>query len=101
MWFAALSPRYAEPWFRELVRRLLAGDRAVLRLLGRNPFPDQPPRWIRARYYHYRFTTRAERLATGAWWWRDLSGEFLHPVTLAKSAGPGAARQSGDADGRV
>ena len=26
MWFAALSPRYAEPWFRELVERLLRGD---------------------------------------------------------------------------
>jgi hypothetical protein len=84
MWFAALSPRYAEPWFRELVGRLLAGDRQVLRLLGRNPFPDAPPRWIRARYYHYRFTTGAEHRATGAWWSRELEGDFLTPVALAK-----------------
>jgi hypothetical protein len=84
MWFAALSPSYAEPWFRELVGRLLAGDRPVLRLLRHNPFPGEPPRWIRARYYRYRFTTRAERQATGAWWARDLAGEFLAPVTLAK-----------------
>jgi hypothetical protein len=84
MWFAALSPSYAEPWFRELVGRLLAGDRLILRLLGQNPFPDGPPRWIRARYFHYRFTSRAERRATGAWWARELAGEFLAPVALAK-----------------
>ena len=84
MWFAALSPSYAEPWFRELVGRMLAGDRQVLRLLGRNPFPDAPPAWIRARYYHYRFATRAEHRATGAWWVRELAGDFLAPVTLAK-----------------
>jgi hypothetical protein len=84
MWFAALSPSYAEPWFRELVGRLLAGDRQVLRLLGRNPFPDAPPVWLRARYYHYRFATRAEHRATGAWWVRELAGDFLAPVTLAK-----------------
>ncbi|HET9727292.1 MAG TPA: lipase maturation factor family protein [Gemmatimonadales bacterium] len=86
MWFAALSPSYAEPWFRELVGRLLAGDRQVLRLLGRNPFPDAPPVWLRARYYHYRFATRAEHRATGAWWVRELAGDFLTPVTLAKRA---------------
>ena len=84
MWFAALSPRYAEPWFRELVGRLLAGDRAVLRLLGGNPFPDAPPVWIRARYFRYRFTTRSERRAAGAWWSREPAGDFLTPVALAK-----------------
>ena len=84
MWFAALSPSYAEPWFRQLVGRLLAADRQVLRLLGRNPFPDAPPVWIRARYFHYRFTTHAERRTSGAWWVRTLAGDFLAPVTLAK-----------------
>jgi lipase maturation factor len=92
MWFAALSPRYAEPWFRELVGRLLSGDGPVLRLLGRNPFPDAPPVWIRARYFHYRFTTRGERRATGAWWSREPAGDFLTPVALAKGReGPGGA----------
>ncbi len=84
MWFAALSPRYAEPWFSEMVERLLRGDALLLRLLGRNPFPEAPPAWIRARYYHYRFTSRAERRATGAWWSREPAGDFMKPVTLAK-----------------
>jgi len=82
MWFAALSPRYAEGWFMLLVERLLAGDRAVLRLMRRNPFPDAPPSWIRARFYRYRFTAGPERRATGAWWAREPAGEYLAPVRL-------------------
>jgi lipase maturation factor len=87
MWFAALSPRYADPWFPEMVERLLRGDPAMLRLLGRNPFANAPPTWIRARYVHYRFATAAERRATGAWWSREPAGEFLRPVSLGRQAG--------------
>jgi hypothetical protein len=86
MWFAALSPHYAETWFPRLVEKLLANDRAVLRLLRHNPFPDAPPRWIRARYYHYRYTTAAERKTTGAWWVRQLVGDYLRPVSLVDRA---------------
>jgi hypothetical protein len=82
MWFAALSPRYGEQWFMPLVERLLAGDRAVLRLFRRNPFPDAPPSWIRARFYRYRFTTGRERRASHAWWAREPAGEYLAPVRL-------------------
>jgi Lipase maturation factor/Bacterial regulatory proteins, luxR family len=39
MWFAALSPGYAEPWFLPLVAKLLQNDPATLRLLRRVPFP--------------------------------------------------------------
>jgi Lipase maturation factor len=86
MWFAALSPHYAETWFPRLVEKLLANDPAVLRLLRHNPFPDAPPRWLRARYYHYRYTTAAERKTTGAWWVRQLVGDYLSPVSLVDRA---------------
>ena len=43
MWFAALSPAYAQPWFPRLMGRLLEGDRATVRLLRHNPFPEAPP----------------------------------------------------------
>ena len=43
MWFAALSPAYAEQWFGGLVERLLTNDRDTLRLLRRSPFPAAPP----------------------------------------------------------
>ncbi len=87
MWFAALSPGYAEPWFPPFLERLLEGDRATLRLLRRNPFPDAPPAVVRARLYRYRFTTRQEKRATGAWWHRTLVGEFFPPVTRRAAAG--------------
>jgi hypothetical protein len=84
MWFAALSPRYAEEWFAPLVGALLVQEPRMLGLLRRQPFGDRPPSWIRARYYRYRMSTRAERKATGAWWIRDLVGDFLRPVSLAE-----------------
>jgi hypothetical protein len=85
MWFAALSPGYATGWFDELVLRLLRNDPGTLRLLRTNPFPEAPPVYIRARLYTYRFTTRAERRDTGAWWHRELSGTFLRPVRLEEA----------------
>lgn len=77
MWFVPLSGGADLSWLRTLVSKLLAGDRATLRLLGPNPFPESPPVWIRARLYHYRFTTPAERRATGAWWVRTVLSEIL------------------------
>src|SRR5438874_8221963 len=72
MWFAAFSsPRYHE-WFMPLLGRLLEADRPTLRLLRRDPFPDGPPAVVRARLWLYRFTTPAERRATGAWWPRTF-----------------------------
>ena len=71
-----------EIWFLRFVKRLLANDPAILRLMRVNPFPDQPPVAIRARFYRYRYTDPAIKRATGAWWSRELLGEFLEPVSL-------------------
>ncbi|MFI9583825.1 lipase maturation factor family protein [Streptomyces sp. NPDC052236] len=82
LWFAALSPAYAQTWFGPFVERLLDGDRDTLRLLRRNPFPDAPPAYVRARLYRYRFTTWHELRATGAWWHRTHVRDFLPPARL-------------------
>ncbi|MER5732092.1 lipase maturation factor family protein [Streptomyces sp. NPDC002138] len=94
MWFAALSPGYARDWFGPFVERLLAGDRDTLRLLGHNPFPDAPPRYVRARLYRYRFSTRRELRATGEWWQRRLLREYLPPTRLS-GPGPGTHTEHG------
>ncbi|MEU0912424.1 lipase maturation factor family protein [Streptomyces althioticus] len=87
MWFAALSPSYASPWFRGLVERLLENDPDTLRLLRRSPFPaDAPPRHVRARLFRYRFTTWRELRETGACWERTYVREFFPPTRLAGSA---------------
>jgi hypothetical protein len=84
MWFAGISPGYADGWFEPFVAKLLAGDRATLKLLRHNPFPDAPPCMIRARMYRYRFTTWRERRSSGQWWERTLVGEFLPPTRLTR-----------------
>ncbi|HJW60391.1 MAG TPA: lipase maturation factor family protein, partial [Actinomycetota bacterium] len=90
--FAAMSPPSAHPWAVPLVTRLLEHDRPTLRLLGPNPFPDGPPALVRARLYRYRFTTPTERRQTGAWWSRDLVGEYLPPLRLDPLSGAPARR---------
>jgi hypothetical protein len=86
MWFAALSPAYAEPWFMRFAERLLMNDRGALSLIRRSPFPDAPPRWVRARFYRYRYTSWSEHRQTGAWWVRTLVDEYLPPIRLRTAA---------------
>jgi hypothetical protein len=92
MWFAAISPGYAEPWLTPLLQRLLRNDRPTLRLLRHNPFPDSPPRHVRAQLYQYRFTTLAELRRDRAWWHRALIGQYARPMTLEKVQSPGVSR---------
>lgn len=89
MWFAPLAPRMARSWLPALLDRLLEADAPTLRLLRRDPFDGERPAWVRARLYRYRFTTRAERRETGAWWHRELIGDYLPARTLPReSAAP-------------
>ena len=77
MWFQALGGmRRPEAWFVRLIERLLAGDRSISKLLGHDPFPDRPPRRIRAIAYRYAYTDRRERAESGALWKRERLGEF-------------------------
>ncbi len=82
MWFAALGSYQQNPWFANFCQRLLQGSPKVLALLDKNPFPNHPPRHIRAEFYSYRFTNFADRRATGAWWKREFVGEYLPPISL-------------------
>jgi lipase maturation factor 1 len=78
MWFAALSS-HDNPrtwWFGAFLDRLLENEPSVTSLLERNPFPDVPPRYVRAMIYRYEFTTPEERRATGAWWKRTALGLY-------------------------
>jgi predicted DCC family thiol-disulfide oxidoreductase YuxK len=82
MWFAALGNYRRNPWFVSLLERLLHNTPAVTRLLAHNPFPENPPRFVRARLYEYRFATWAEHRATGEWWKREERGEYLPAISL-------------------
>lgn len=82
MWFAALSSPMYQEWFVPLLGKLLEADRPTLRLLRRDPFEGRRPRFVRALLYDYQFTVPAERRATGAWWKRELVGDYVRPVAL-------------------
>ena len=82
MWFAALNPEGARDWLVPLLRHLLQGTPEVLDLLGENPFPSGPPRYVRLVYYRYRFSTPTERAAGGAWWQRERVGYLTEPLSL-------------------
>ena len=82
MWFAALGTPRENPWFIALIFRLLQGSHDVNPLLANNPFPDKPPRYIRAMFYRYRFTTGDEFRQTGAWWKREELREYLPTLSL-------------------
>ena len=82
MWFAALSDYRGEGWLLQFCQRLLEGSRPVLALMSKNPFPDGPPRYVRAVVERYSFTDPATRRATGAWWTRGPRGLYAPVLTL-------------------
>jgi predicted DCC family thiol-disulfide oxidoreductase YuxK len=90
MWFAALGDYRRSPWFSQLMRRLLEGSPPVLGLLERNPFPQSPPRFLRALIYDYQFTDWSERRGQGEWWHRRLLGGYFPTVALKRKEEGGA-----------
>jgi hypothetical protein len=92
MWFAALQPCEASPWLQGLMTDLARGRPETLALLAGNPFPDSPPRRVRALYYDYRFTDTATLRREGAYWRRQLLGQHC-PVVERDPRGVVAARE--------
>jgi predicted DCC family thiol-disulfide oxidoreductase YuxK len=82
MWFAALGPPTQSPWLYNLMQRLLENEHSVLKLFENTPFPNAAPRYVRALFYEYNFTTEDERNKTGAWWKRDLVGYYIQDASL-------------------
>lgn len=85
MWFAALGDINHQPWFVNFLVRLLQGTPEVVALMKENPFPESPPRYVRATLYRYHFTRRSD--GTKAWWKRELRGLYCPPLSLKKSIG--------------
>jgi hypothetical protein len=78
MWFAALGNYQSNRWFVNFMIRLMQGEPSVTRLLARNPFPNAPPRFIRARLFRYRFTGWGSR----EWWTAEERGSYFPAVSL-------------------
>ena len=80
MWFLALGSERG--WFTPFLVKLLEADPLILKLLREDPFDGGRPRYVRARIFIYRFSTREEKRATGLWWMREPQGVLVHPASL-------------------
>lgn len=88
-WFLPFSNFSREMWFQNFLVRLLQGSPRVLKLLRSNPFPDHPPKYIRALAYDYEFSDSEAKKKEGVWWKRRLVGIYAPTISLSadKDAG--------------
>ena len=82
MWFAAYGSAGDNRWIERLLERLLQGSKPVLALLGANPFPEHPPKYVRAQRYAYRFADAGRPEERGQWWVRTLDGMYFPQASL-------------------
>jgi lipase maturation factor 1 len=88
MWFAALGPLEQSPWFAHFMVRLFQGSPDVLALLKKNPFPDHPPKFLRAELYRYTFSDWHEMLGKGQWWRRQYQDRFAPEISVEQLLPP-------------
>lgn len=79
MWFAAMSSPDEYPWTVNLISKLLHNDPGAVGLFAENPFPDKPPKFIRAILFRYRFAQPGN--PEGNWWNREEIGLWLPPLS--------------------
>ena len=75
-WFLALrDPQQIDPWFHDLLVKLVTEPALMARLFESTPCGDEAPAYLRWSVWRYHFTSLEERRRTGDWWTRDLLGQ--------------------------
>jgi lipase maturation factor 1 len=92
LWFASLGEWRDNPLVLRTQRRLLSNDPDVLALFAANPFPQGPPRQVRAVLWQYWFTSMAEKREHGLWWRRQLLGLYAPAIQLEPGGGIGVTQ---------
>jgi hypothetical protein len=82
LWFASLGEWRDNPLVFRTEWRLLSNEPDVLALFAGNPFPNGPPRQVRAVLWQYWFTSMAEKREHGFWWRRELLGLYAPAIQL-------------------
>jgi hypothetical protein len=83
LWFASLGSWREYPIVAQTEVRLLSNDRDILDLFANNPFPNAPPRQVRAVLWQYWFTTMSEKRTSGLWWRRHFIGLYAPTIERA------------------
>lgn len=84
MWFASMSSPDEYTWVFNLTWKLLHNDPNAVSLFAGNPFPNQPPRYIRAVLYTYSFARPGN--PEGFWWKRKKEGLWLPAMSVKDSS---------------
>ncbi|WP_348268845.1 lipase maturation factor family protein [Edaphobacter paludis] len=92
LWFASLGDWRQSQIVLLTEERLLDNDSDVLNLFRSNPFPQSPPRYVRAVLWQYWFTSMDEKRRTGDWWRRQLLGLYAPTITRAADGEPAAVQ---------
>lgn len=82
LWFASLGPWSQSPIVPRTEGRLLTNDLDVLGLFAKNPFPNAPPKQVRAVLWQYWFSSASEKHAQGVWWRRELLGLYAPSIEI-------------------
>jgi len=82
LWFASLGSWRENDMVPITEERLLVGDKDVLSLFRSDPFPQIPPRYVRAVLWQYWFTSMEEKRRTGNWWRRQDLGLYAPELTM-------------------
>ncbi len=90
LWFASLGDWRQNQIVLLTEERLLENDGDVLHLFRGNPFPQAPPRYVRAVLWQYWFTSMDEKRRTGDWWRRQMLGLYAPAITLGAEGEPAA-----------
>jgi hypothetical protein len=85
LWFASLGTWRDNMFVASTEERLLNNDRDVLALFAGNPFPNAPPKQVRAVLWQYWFASIPQKRASGNWWRREYLGTYA--PTLEQDAG--------------
>lgn len=80
MWFASFRGTQREPWLVFLVYKLLRGEPEIKSLLAKDPFPDEPPTFVRAELYRYELIKVGE--SGPGFWRRSRVDELLRPLAV-------------------
>jgi hypothetical protein len=83
LWFASLGSWRDYPIVTNAEIRLLSNDKDVLSLFKKNPFPNAPPKLVRAVMWQYWFTTMSEKRTQGLWWRRKFLGLYAPALERA------------------
>ena len=88
LWFASLGDWQQNDIVPLTEQRLLQNDADVIALFQSNPFPQSPPRFVRAVLWQYWFTSMDEKRRTGNWWRREFLGLYAPVITINASGKP-------------